>query len=241
MLTKESNNKTYEGRNTVLVSDAAILNGGSKSPFPRLLFDKKYAEFMMKGVLQILRFICACFANMHWTVFRVRPGAQTTGLIVTVANLSFLISFNAQLVEGWRKLFAFFLTPVLIYQKPIEELLIIFTEQVESQGLFLYTVIYFWMSVIQIAMIWMGKGSSSLIRRGHSIIGLIISRWRTPNNYLLEGWIEPLLAIWLGYYFWAQYSDIHFALILWISAGCEWLQQLIDKSHQMGQQAILNA
>lgn len=241
MRTKESNNRTYEGRNTVLISDMAIIDGGIKSPLFKLHFEKKKAECIAKGLFQLIRFICACFAHMHWSVFRVRPGAQTIGLIVTGLNLSFLLSFNAQEIEGWHKLFSVFLTLVLIFQQPFEELVITFTENVESTPLLIYSGLYLLMAIVQIVMIWIGKGSASLSQRGHSILGLIISRWVKPHDYFLEGWIEPLLAIGLGYYFWAYHGDIHFALILWISAGCEWLQQLVDKSHQMSKQAILNA
>ena len=241
METKESNIHNVRPRKAVLIGDMALINGLIKAPLLSMMFGKKRTEIVIRLTVTLVRFVSDCFAAMHWSVLRVRPGAGTVGLLSTTLCLSFLLSYNAQSVTDPHKVMAVFITPLTLYQQPVDQWVELFIVNVESRGLLIYTGLFGLINLIHIAMIWIGKGSESTSQRGSSILGLIIGRWIKPNAYFIEGWIEPLLASALGLMMWHEVQDVHFALLLWVSAGCEWLQQLIDHAHQMHVRTLLNA
>lgn len=240
MITNESN-INIKPRATIKVGDLAIIHGATQTQFWKTLFNKHWTEFMILALRQYLRFNRAMMGFQMWSVFRFNPGYQTTGILLTLASLCFLLSFNSVHVPIWLKPFAMFAVPFVPFFKSPEEIYQLVMTDVESQFLLIYTGLFTLTSVAHLFTIWIARGNNSITKRGESWIGFSLSRLMKVDEFVICGLLEPLITIGIGIAAWKLVGDLHFGVFMLLIALSEASQQILDKSYQAHTESILRA
>ena len=78
-------------RATVKLSDSDIIWGANTSPVWESLFNKPWEKTCGLLIKQAFRFNKGMLSFLHWSVFRGNPGEKTTGLMLILVSVCFLI------------------------------------------------------------------------------------------------------------------------------------------------------
>jgi uncharacterized Tic20 family protein len=240
MITSESNRKS-SSRNTVKISDLAIIFGATTTSFWKTLFYKTWDEFALLCLKQYFRFNRALSAFQMWCVFRVKPGYQTMGVLVILASLGFQIGYNSTNVANIFKPFGMFFGPPLIFFKTRDQLYELIFIDIESKVLLVYTIVFTLCSLTHLIMIWAGKGNKSITKRGESLIVKGLSKYMRVDEFIICGLLEPLLFIALGFASWKLADDIHFFGFTLFTGLSELSQQVLDRAFQADRDSIVKA
>ncbi len=240
MITKKSNHN-IKPRKTVKVSDQAIIWGAYTTSFWKTFLYKSWGETLLLFLKQYIRFNKASLAFLFWGVLRFKPGIQTTGCILTIFSVSFVLSYNSTHVPILLKPLAAFCVPLLPFFKTWDELYRLVFIDIKSQFLLIYTGLFIATAFIHLVMIWLGKSNPGVTKRGNSLLVLGLSKCMRVNEFVICALIEPLIAVGIGLAAWKLAGDVYFGVFMILIALAETSQQILDKSFQTHTQSVLKA
>ncbi len=240
MQTQESNYDDIKLSRNRKIGDTSIIFGMVNTQFLRMIILKEGAKACYEQLQYYRKFMTALLALSPSVFFRRLFGAETCGFLTTVCGLNFLLVFNSTHIPIIFKPIVALFSPLLVFFKSREELLDLILVDVHSQILIYVAALYTVLSLTHTVMIYAGFGNKKMTTRGVSLIHSWISKYRGIDNFTVQGVIEPILTIIIGFVFWELAGDLWAAVYLWISAASVAIMQLTDKSAQMKDQAILD-
>jgi|GEM_PF-5545110 len=240
MQTTESNYDDIKLSRNRKIGDTSIIYGMVNSQFFRLIILKEGPKAWYEQLQYYRQFMTALLALCPSVFFRRLFGAETCGLLTTLCGLNFLLVFNSVHIPLIFKPIFIFISPFLLITRNGEELYDLVFVEVHSQILIYVAALLTTLSLIHTTMIYAGFGNKKMTTRGESWINTWISKYWSIDNFAVQGVIEPILTIIIGFVFWKMAGDLWAAVYLWISASCVAVMQLTDKSSQMKDQAILD-
>ncbi|OEK01143.1 hypothetical protein BFP97_06305 [Roseivirga sp. 4D4] len=240
MRTEESNYDDIKISRNRKIGDTSIIYGIVNSQFLRMIILKEGAKAWYEQLQYYRQFMTALLALSPSVFFRRLFGAETCGFLTTLCGLNFILVFNSINIPIIFKPIVALFSPLLVFFKSGEELYDLVFVEVHSQILIYVAALLATLSLIHTTMIYAGFGNKKMTTRGESWIYTWISKYRSIDNFTVQGVIEPILTIIIGFVFWELAGDLWAAVYLWISASCVAIMQLTDKSAQMKDQAILD-
>ena len=236
MITEESNRKITP-RATMKVGDLAIIHALFQGKVWHTFFNEHWSKFVGLVLKGYLRFTRAMLAFQLWSIFRYKPGYQTTGILLVVASVCFLLGYNSAHVPELLKPFAFLIVPFFAAPEELHNMVFV---DIESEYMLIYSGIFTLSSLAHLVTIWVG-GNSSITKRGESWIALGLSKFMKVNEYVICGLLEPSIVTGIGLAVWKLGDDLHFAVFLFLIAFSEAVQQLFDKALQAEKESTLKS
>ncbi|MDN5215050.1 hypothetical protein QQ020_23415 [Fulvivirgaceae bacterium BMA12] len=242
MITQNTNHNLRPKKARKL-GDLAILYGIINTPFWGLLFFKpKAALWLICG--QFLRANAVILSYGLTAITRFRNSPMTTGLVMTAYFLSIVMAYNSIYVWKVFSVFVALAVPFFPILTDADDLYRLAFIDIHSQGLLIYAGVFTLASLIHNGTIYIGKGSKNVSKRGESWLYLLfdklLSRYIPVSEFFICCFIEPALAIGAGIYLWSSGIDPTFGSFLILMGANEVVLQLIDKSHQVQVQSLLN-
>jgi hypothetical protein len=210
-------------------SDPDIIRAVLNSEIWKHLFlgEKKAAWLFFKA---IVLFKMELFISPLRSVLRYGHGRRTTGIIITLMSALMMIAFNTNYVVGYLATFFPLAAPVIPFFMTSDQILAATIADIRSQYLLFFGIVYLVISIIHLVFIYKGGGTTHSIptRRGTSLLyALLFNHLKLPE-YIVQCFIEPILAISIGYVLLSSGTDFTCGLFLIIAGTCLGFQECFD-------------
>ncbi len=163
-------------------------------------------------------------------VLRYAHGKRTTGIIITLMSVLMMIAFNTNNIIGYLATFFPLAAPIMPFLMTGDQIINATFFAIRSEPLLIFWMAYLVISTIHLLCIYKGVGTTHLAatKRGTSILyGLLFKHFKL-SEYTVEQFIEPLLAISIGYFLISSGVDFTFGLFLIIAGTCLFIQESYD-------------
>ena len=231
MSTEASNFRNMTFRNTVKIGDLSIVLWivNFSSLFKPNGYHKK-SGLQHAGTLlgQWFRFDRAILASAHWSMWSIKPGSQTMGILsVAFVSLS-IVGLNHSEIPIYLKPFSIIVVPIAMMRTDSFEWTFYWKYDYESAFLLWYSVVFTLISLVHLVMIWLDKGNQSMTKRGQSWLVLLLSKYMTVNEFFICGIVQPVICMLLGIFLLNQYDDTYACIFLCVTSLAEASQQMVD-------------
>ncbi|MEM8861982.1 MAG: hypothetical protein AAGD96_26980 [Chloroflexota bacterium] len=233
---KRNNTSLNNGPNKRKVGkygDSDIFYGAYTSDLWLGIF-KKPAIALWITFFQWLKFNIASMAWSANCLIKFKFGYQSLGFFLYLATLISMVVYNSQHIWLIFKPFVAFAAPVAPFVFSAEELYRYIFIEIHSTSMLIFTFIYALLGLIHVVMTYFRKGNENdTSKRGDSYLYKLLRLKLHINEYVVCGWVEPILISCVGVCFYVFGGDVYFAGWLIVSALCVWFQQSVDKAHQL--------
>lgn len=210
-------------------SDPDIIRSVLKSDIWKYIFlrDKKAFWLLFKALVFLKM---EMFISPIKAVLRYGHGKRTTGIIITLMSTLMLIAFNTNNVVGYLATFFPFITPVLPFLMTGDHIISATFFAIRSEALLIFWMAYLVISSIHLLCIYKGIGTTQSLptKRGTSILYMLLFKHFRLSENVVEHFLEPLLAVSIGYFLMSSGVDFTFGLFLIIAGSCLFIQESYD-------------
>ncbi|MEO9476822.1 MAG: hypothetical protein ABJG41_14865 [Cyclobacteriaceae bacterium] len=222
--------------------DPVILVNLFSSPIWRLMIFNPSQAFW-KLCIQFIEVNSQVISYCYNAVFQWKHGSLVTGLFLTFCGTSCMLVYNSSLIWSVFTPVVYPFTGLLPLWYDWNELLQLATIQIHSQGMVIYTCVFFGFSLIHTVNSWFGNYDDP-VKRGVSYTYLLADRFLSRHihvNEQLANAIQCLLVIGAGVLLWVSFHDPYFGAWLIIIAGSELLKIMKARSAYLHRKALLEA
>ncbi|MBI1183599.1 hypothetical protein GC194_04975 [bacterium] len=238
MKTTQSHTDSSGIRKVKKYGDLALFKSLYEGHFLKQLLGKR-PEALGTLILNTLHFSIASLAFGQNALFRRSFGLHTTGFMLSLSYLSFILIWNSAHVPFIFKPFFLPVVPLLPIFRSWSDIYRLIAIDKNSEYVMLYTLIFLIMATIHVCAIYFFGGNPSATKRGESWLYTMLSKHILISEYLVCGIIEPSISVLLGLIFWKVVHDPYFSLLLWLGASSVFIQQLADQAERSHRDILL--
>lgn len=227
-----SSNQSSKLRTIPPFGDLAMLVSLYRSPIWKELYSNS-KKALWRTFKWLINVKVDMLASLLRAIFRKDHGEHTTGGLMYIWTLCMLLAFNSNSIEAIAFTLVPFFAPVMLINIQGAELIKIIWTNVRSGNVAYLIAIFTVFQLIHIIRIYLKNDENAdRMKRGNSWIKMMFQDSKWLSEFKVQCYIEPILAVGIGYAFWKLDGDIWIFILLLSSAICLFLQEFLDRAYQ---------